>query len=144
MTGTTLATKPAVHRGLLGESPLYHGVLGSSPLHRGPLGASPLRRGLLGASLLHLGPHRLGPLATMPQATRAAHKRSIRRGRGRRSLTEHLSLALSRIGDRERGDVPGWVLITLMTAGLVVALWAIAGNVLTEMFESALKSVKGP
>ena len=26
------------------------------------------------------------------------------------------------LGD-ERGDVPGWVLVTLMTAGLVVALW---------------------
>ena len=27
----------------------------------------------------------------------------------------------------ERGDVPGWVLITLMTAGLVVVIWALAG-----------------
>ena len=27
----------------------------------------------------------------------------------------------------ERGDVPGWVLITVMTAGLVSALWAVAG-----------------
>jgi hypothetical protein len=27
----------------------------------------------------------------------------------------------------ERGDVPGWVLITVMTAGLVAALWAVAG-----------------
>ena len=26
----------------------------------------------------------------------------------------------------ERGDVPGWVLITLMTAGLVTALWIVA------------------
>ena len=28
----------------------------------------------------------------------------------------------------ERGDVPGWVLITVMTAGLVAGLWAIAGS----------------
>ncbi len=28
----------------------------------------------------------------------------------------------------ERGDVPGWVLITLMTAGLVVVIWALAGS----------------
>ena len=28
----------------------------------------------------------------------------------------------------ERGDVPGWVLITVMTAGLVAGLWAIAGR----------------
>ncbi|MEY5145529.1 MAG: hypothetical protein RL745_898, partial [Actinomycetota bacterium] len=25
-----------------------------------------------------------------------------------------------------RGDVPGWVLVTVMTAGLVTALWLIA------------------
>ena len=24
----------------------------------------------------------------------------------------------------ERGDVPGWVLVTVMTAGLVMAIWA--------------------
>ena len=66
----------------------------------------------------------------------------------RRSIRHHLahrfSVVLSRIGDRERGDVPGWVLITLMTAGLVVAIWAVAGPALTEMFDSALKSVTGP
>jgi hypothetical protein len=42
---------------------------------------------------------------------------------------------------KERGDVPGWVLITVMTAGLVVAIWAIAGPKLSEMLEKALDSV---
>ena len=28
----------------------------------------------------------------------------------------------------ERGDVPGWVLITLMTAGLVIVIWGLAGR----------------
>ena len=42
----------------------------------------------------------------------------------------------------ERGDVPGWVLITVMTAGLVAALWAVAGDVLTTMLRDALNSVK--
>ncbi|PJI94548.1 hypothetical protein [Luteimicrobium subarcticum] len=46
--------------------------------------------------------------------------------------------------DRERGDVPGWVLVTLMTAGLVVALWAIAGPALSKTFSDAISSVKGP
>jgi hypothetical protein len=41
----------------------------------------------------------------------------------------------------ERGDVPGWVLITVMTAGLVVALWAVAGEQLGNMLEDALNSV---
>lgn len=43
----------------------------------------------------------------------------------------------------ERGDVPGWVLITVMTAGLVAALWAIAGPQLAEMLREALSSVSG-
>jgi hypothetical protein len=44
---------------------------------------------------------------------------------------------------RERGDVPGWVLITVMTAGLVAALWAVAGPQLQQMLGDALSSVKG-
>lgn len=47
-------------------------------------------------------------------------------------------------GDRDRGDVPGWVLITLMTAGLVTVLWAVAGPKLSDILGSALDSVKGP
>jgi hypothetical protein len=43
---------------------------------------------------------------------------------------------------RERGDVPGWVLITVMTAGLVAALWAVAGPTLTQMLGDALGSVR--
>jgi hypothetical protein len=41
----------------------------------------------------------------------------------------------------ERGDVPGWVLITVMTAGLVTVLWAVAGDLLTQMLSDALGSV---
>jgi hypothetical protein len=43
----------------------------------------------------------------------------------------------------ERGDVPGWVLITVMTAGLVTALWQLAGSELTAMLHDALSSVSG-
>jgi hypothetical protein len=43
----------------------------------------------------------------------------------------------------DRGDVPGWVLISLMTAGLVIAIWAIAGPALGAIFESALARVTG-
>jgi hypothetical protein len=43
----------------------------------------------------------------------------------------------------ERGDVPGWVLITVMTAGLVAALWAVAGPQLSQMLRDALNSVRG-
>jgi hypothetical protein len=43
----------------------------------------------------------------------------------------------------EHGDVPGWVLITVMTAGLVAALWAVAGPQLNGMLSEALSSVRG-
>jgi hypothetical protein len=43
----------------------------------------------------------------------------------------------------ERGDVPGWVLITVMTAGLVSVLWAVAGDALSQMLSDALRSVSG-
>jgi hypothetical protein len=45
---------------------------------------------------------------------------------------------------RERGDVPGWVLITLMTAGIVTVLWAFAGPRLLAILTNALDSVSGP
>ena len=43
----------------------------------------------------------------------------------------------------DRGDVPGWVLITLMTAGLVVIIWALAGPALSAVFEQAIERVSG-
>lgn len=41
----------------------------------------------------------------------------------------------------ETGDVPGWVLITLMTAGLVVVMWSVAAPALRGVFEQALSRV---
>lgn len=41
----------------------------------------------------------------------------------------------------ERGDVPGWVLITLMTAGLVIIIWGLAGPALSSVFEQAIARV---
>ena len=38
----------------------------------------------------------------------------------------------------DRGDVPGWVLITLMTAGIVMALWIVAEPKLSSLLSSAL------
>lgn len=44
----------------------------------------------------------------------------------------------------DQGDVPGWVLVTVMTAGLVTALWLVADDQLREIFTSALGRVTGP
>jgi hypothetical protein len=43
----------------------------------------------------------------------------------------------------ERGDVPGWVLITLMTAGLVIVIWGLAGPALSGVFQQAIDRVTG-
>lgn len=43
--------------------------------------------------------------------------------------------------DPERGDVPGWVMITLMSAVLVAALLAIAGPALEGLFNQAIDQV---
>ncbi|AOZ73432.1 hypothetical protein BK816_02620 [Boudabousia tangfeifanii] len=44
----------------------------------------------------------------------------------------------------ESGDVPGWVLVTLMTAGLVTALWLVAGEALPRLFSDAINNVTQP
>ena len=41
----------------------------------------------------------------------------------------------------ERGDVPGWVMITLMSAVLVAALLALAGPALEGLFNQAMDTV---
>ena len=59
----------------------------------------------------------------------------------RLSLALGLALGTPRVRD-ERGDVPGWVMITVMTAGLVVAITAVAQPQLKSMLDSALNQVK--
>ena len=50
---------------------------------------------------------------------------------------------LTRLRVDDRGDVPGWVLITLMTAALVILIWALAGPALSDIFENAIDKVAG-
>ena len=44
----------------------------------------------------------------------------------------------------DRGDIPGWVLVTVMTAGLVVAVWSVADGQLRTVLTRALRSVSQP
>lgn len=53
-----------------------------------------------------------------------------------------IRLALRTANDR--GDVPGWVLVSVMTAGLVTAIWLIADDQLTGVLDRALTSVATP
>ena len=43
----------------------------------------------------------------------------------------------------ERADVPGWVLIVLMTSALVIAIWGVASDRLVSIVRSALDTVCG-
>jgi len=55
------------------------------------------------------------------------------------SVQQHCrALALQR---NDRGDVPGWVLVAVMTAGLVTAIWLVADDALTSVFDRAMTSV---
>jgi hypothetical protein len=45
--------------------------------------------------------------------------------------------------DPERGDVPGWVMVTIMTAGLVVVIFALFRDKITSAISDAIDSVTG-
>jgi hypothetical protein len=58
-----------------------------------------------------------------------------------------LQVAVSRVFEKSRdesGDIPGWVLVTVMTAGLVVAVWSVADGQLKTVLTGALRSVSQP
>ena len=60
---------------------------------------------------------------------------------GRSFFLNHVSMTNFTRESHDRGDVPGWVLITLMTAGLVVVMWAMAGPALGDVFNNAIDRV---
>lgn len=45
--------------------------------------------------------------------------------------------------DRDRGDVPGWVMITVMTAIVVIALLAVFREQVVNAVQNAFQSVTG-
>lgn len=50
---------------------------------------------------------------------------------------------MSEAMESERGDVPGWVLVVLMTTGLVTAIWTIAAPRLTGILKNSLDAMNG-
>ena len=50
---------------------------------------------------------------------------------------------LNTVLNDERGDVPGWVLVVLMTTGLVTAIWTIASPRLSAILKNSLDSMNG-
>ncbi|MEI6405310.1 MAG: hypothetical protein WCO64_05995 [Actinomycetes bacterium] len=59
------------------------------------------------------------------------------------AVCEQLGMIAKKSAD-DRGDVPGWVLVTVMTAGLVVAIWSVADGQLKSVLSGALHSVSQP
>ena len=55
-----------------------------------------------------------------------------------------LARLVAKVTTSDRGDVPGWVLVAVMTAGLVTALWLVADDALTSVLDPAINSVSGP
>jgi hypothetical protein len=60
------------------------------------------------------------------------------------SIAIRIAAALSWRRADDRGDVPGWVLITLMTAGIVMALWLVAEPKLASLLGGALNITSDP
>ena len=57
------------------------------------------------------------------------------------SIAENFRIISRNILADERGDVPGWVLVVLMTTGLVTAIWAIAEPRLSQLLRNSLDSM---
>ncbi|WP_425844810.1 hypothetical protein [Agrococcus sp. TSP3-2-1] len=57
------------------------------------------------------------------------------------TISNRFARLVGRMREEECGDVPGWVLVTLMTAGLVIVLWTVAGPALQGVFEQAISRV---
>jgi hypothetical protein len=59
-------------------------------------------------------------------------------------LTIWFTAVLARLrDDRERGDVPGWVMVTVMSAILVVAILGVFEPQIKNAVTSAIDSVSG-
>jgi hypothetical protein len=58
-------------------------------------------------------------------------------------LKKAVSIKLFITQGRSRGDVPGWVLVVLMTTALVTGIWSIAAPKLTTILRNSLDAMSG-
>jgi hypothetical protein len=59
------------------------------------------------------------------------------------ALADRIATAATPETDDDRGDVPGWVMITVMTAIVVIALLAVFREQVTTAVKNAFDSVSG-
>jgi len=65
-------------------------------------------------------------------------------------IREYVNLTLKirdflnkQINVKSRADVPGWVLVVLMTTALVTGIWSIAAPKLTTILRNSLDAING-
>jgi len=59
-------------------------------------------------------------------------------------LTIYFKYMLTKlIKSKSRADVPGWVLVVLMTTALVTGIWSIAAQKLTTILRNSLDAMGG-
>lgn len=80
----------------------------------------------------------------------ALHRIAIRLSNSTISLAINRSAKLSILKENfalaaksERGDVPGWVLVVLMTTGLVTGIWTVAQPRLSSILKNSLDNMNG-
>jgi uncharacterized membrane protein YqjE len=56
-------------------------------------------------------------------------------------LYNQLKARISHFIQDEQGDVPGWVLVVLMTTGLVTAIWTIAQPRISTILRNSLDNM---
>lgn len=70
-------------------------------------------------------------------------QRASKKGNPQSHREKSSSIESSDLLDKERGDVPGWVLVVLMTTGLVTAIWTIAAPRLSTILRNSLDAMNG-
>lgn len=82
--------------------------------------------------------HRRASIGVGSRARRAVPRSG---GGDRRRRVALLARLLVRMRD-ERGDVPGWVLVTAMTVALVMMIWGIASSALQDILSRFLDGLR--
>jgi|688.fasta_scaffold169614_2 hypothetical protein len=59
----------------------------------------------------------------------------------RNLLSDKMQVKLNELQKSERGDVPGWVLVVLMTTGLVTGIWTVAQPRLSSILKNSLDNM---
>ena len=65
------------------------------------------------------------------------HRSNLKTPAGLRKIQNDFAIAAK----SERGDVPGWVLVVLMTTGLVTGIWTVAQPRLSSILKNSLDNM---